>query len=128
MNNKTILIKEKKNLQEKIVLGPIKFANDFLSRFQGLMFKKDLEYILVIKTANSNVKIYSSIHTFFMRINIDVIFLNEEKKVIETAHISPWKFYNPKNKAHYILELKEGSIKKYKIKIGDKLDFVCEFI
>jgi len=80
-----------------------------------------------MKTADFNTKICSSIHTLFMRINIDVIFLNKEKKVIETANISPWKFYKPKNKAHYILELKEGSIEKYEIKVGDKLDFVCKF-
>jgi uncharacterized membrane protein (UPF0127 family) len=62
-----------------------------------------------------------------MRFVIDVAFLDKNKKVIEITQISPWKFYIPKRTADYILEMKVGSIEKYQIAIGDKLNFVCEF-
>lgn len=90
------------------------------------MFKKDLDYVLVIKPAKANKRSVSSIHSCFMRINIDIIFLDENKKVCETEKLKPWKLHAPKVGASYILELKEGSIEKYNIKIGDSLDFVCE--
>ncbi|MEA4956782.1 hypothetical protein SDC9_28869 [bioreactor metagenome] len=127
INNKTILIKKENDDEKEIVLGPVKFADSYLSRLKGLMFEKRLDYILIIKTAKKNTKFYSSIHTFFMYINIDVIFLNENKEVTETTCISPWKIYKPRHRATYIIELKKGSIEKNRIKIGDKLDFVCEF-
>ena len=119
--NNTILIKEENN--QKIV--NIKFANTFFSRFKGLMFKKDLNHALVLKP-NKTLSKSTSIHTCFMRIAIDIIFLDENKRVFEIATLKPWKFYTPKKGASYILEMKEASIEKYKIAIGDKLDFVCE--
>lgn len=121
-NYKTILIKEENS--EKI--ADVKFANSYFSRLKGLMFQKNLDYVLVLKPAKVNKRSTSSIHTCFMRISIDVIFLNENKEVYEIKQLNPWKFYTPTSGANYILELKEGSIEKYKISIGDKLDFVCD--
>ena len=121
--SKTILVKEENN--KKIV--SVKFADSYFSRLKGLMFKKDLNYGLVLKPLKPNNRVLSAIHTCFMRIAIDVIFLNVNKEVYEIKHISPWNFHTPRSGASYIIELKEGSIEKYKINIGDKLDFVCEF-
>ena len=121
--NKTILIKEESN--EKI--ANVKFADSFLSRLKGLMFKKDLNHALVLKPSKPNNRYISSIHTCFMRIAIDIVFLNENREVCEIKHLKTWNFHTPKSGASYIIELKEGSIEKYKINIGDKLDFVCEF-
>lgn len=90
------------------------------------MFKKDLDYVLVLKPAKVDSRSASAIHSCFMRITIDVVFLNENKEVLETKQLKPWNFYTPSSGASYILELKEGSIEKYKIVVGDKLDFVCE--
>jgi len=122
-NNKTILIKEK----DKKKIANVKFADSYFSRLKGLMFKKDLDYVLVLKPAKAKSKSASSIHSYFMRMAIDVIFLNEEKQVYEMKQLKPWKFFTPSIGASYILELKEGTIEKYKISLGDKLDFVCEF-
>jgi uncharacterized membrane protein (UPF0127 family) len=91
------------------------------------MFKKKLDYILVLKPMKiKNSSKISSIHTCFMRMNIDLVFLNKNKEIFEITSLKPWKFYTPKQEAAYILELKEGNVKKYEIKIGDQLDFVCE--
>ena len=123
MNNKeTILIKEK----DKKKIANVKFADSYFSRLKGLMFKKDLDYVLVLKPAETKSKSASAIHSYFMKMTIDVIFLNEEKQVYEIKQLKPWKFFTPSSGASYILELKEGSIEKYKINLGDKLDFVCE--
>ena len=123
IKHKTILIKKENN--EKI--ANIKFANSYFSRLKGLMFKKKLDYALVLKPAKISNKTASAIHSCFMRINIDVLFLDENKEIYEMKQrLKPWKFYTPSIGAKYIIELKEGSIEKYKISIKDKLDFVCE--
>jgi uncharacterized membrane protein (UPF0127 family) len=94
----------------------IKYANNFFKRFKGLMGKKEIDFALVF----TNLK-DSSIHTHFMRTEIDVYFLDENKIVFEKTSLKPWKFHRPKKQAKYILETKKDELK---IKIGDELDFI----
>lgn len=94
----------------------VKYADNFYKRLIGLMGKKDIDFILVF----TNLK-DSSIHTHFMRFDIDIYFLDENKIVFEKATLKPWRFYKPKRQATYIIETKKGELK---IKIGDCLDFV----
>lgn len=137
-HSKTLLIKENtishdkfkisyENSKSKQTIATLKFANSYFSRLKGLMFKKKLDYVLLLKPLKSKHKFLSSVHTLFMRFTIDLVFLDKNKKVLETAQLSPWKFYIPHKPANYILEMEKGAIKKYQIAIGDKLDFVCEF-
>lgn len=101
------------NLNEEI---GIKYADTFLKRFKGLMGKKDITYALIF----TNLK-DSSVHTHFMRFEIDVYFLDENKMVFEKTTLTPWNFYKPKKQAKYIIETKKDALK---IKIGDYLDFI----
>ena len=101
------------NLNQKI---DIIYANTFFKRFKGLMLKKDIDYALIF----TNMK-GSSIHTHFMRFEIDVYFLDENKVVFEKTTLKPWKFYRPEKQAKFILETKKDVLK---IEIGDKLDFI----
>jgi len=94
----------------------IKYANNFFKRLKGLMGKKEIDFALVF----TNLK-DSSIHTHFMRTEIDVYFLDENKIVFEKTSLKPWKFHKPKKQAKYILETKKDELK---IKIGDELDFI----
>ncbi|WP_407392564.1 DUF192 domain-containing protein [Methanobrevibacter sp.] len=80
------------------------------------MFKKDFDGGIIF----TNLK-DSSIHTHFMRFEIDVYFLDENKTIFEKTTLKPWKFYRPKKQAKYILETKKN---KLKLEIGDKLDFI----
>ena len=90
-------------------------ANTFFKRFKGLMLKKDIDFAILF----CNLK-DSSIHTHFMRFEIDVYFLDKDKIVFEKTTLNPWKLYKPKKQATYILETKKNELK---IKIGDKLEF-----
>ena len=91
-------------------------ADSFFKRFKGLMFKKNIDFGLLFENF-----IDSTIHTSFMRFEIDVYFLDENKVIFEKATLKPWKFYKPKKQASYILETKKD---KLKLKIGERLDFV----
>ena len=92
------------------------YANTFFKRFKGLMGKKDFENMMLF----TNLK-DSSVHTMFMKFEIDVYFINENKIVFDKTSLKPWRFYRPKNNAKYILETKKDRLK---LKIGDKLDLI----
>lgn len=62
------------------------------------------------------------LHMFFVFFTIDVIFLDKNKKIVEIKeNFRPFTFYNPKNKAKYVLELEKGIIKRTSSKIGDTI-------
>jgi uncharacterized membrane protein (UPF0127 family) len=109
-------------------LATVRFADSFFSRLFGLMFKKSIDYVLVLKPSSIGEKYsyFSSIHTLFMRFPIDIIYLNKEKEVLEIVRLDPWKFHRPKEGASYILETPAGNIAKWGVSVGDKLDFVCK--
>ena len=92
----------------------IKYADNYLKRLLGLMFKKDIDYGLLFI-----LKYGSSIHTCFMNFTIDVYFLDENKIIFEKVTLKPWKFYKPSKKAKYILETKKNHIN---LKKGEKLE------
>lgn len=91
-------------------------ANNFFKRFKGLMGKKDIDYALLFTNLTD-----SSIHTLFMRFEIDIYFIDENKVIFEKASLKPWRFHKPKKQAKYILETKKDCLK---LKIGEKLDFI----
>ena len=92
------------------------YADTFFRRLVGLMGKRDFNKILVFKNLTD-----SSIHTMFMRFEIDVYFIDENRVVFDKATLKPWRFYRPKKQAKYIIETKKN---KLKIEIGDRLDSI----
>jgi hypothetical protein len=108
--------------------GQLDFADSFMSRFMGLMFRKDPEKGLILKLPSSRSRRGSAIHMFFMRFPLDIIFLYYDKKVVDMVSIKPWNTYTPKSPAKYVIELKEGSINNYKLEIGDEMDFTLDCV
>lgn len=92
------------------------YADTFFKRLKGLMGKKCFNDAMLF----TNLK-DSSIHTMFMRFEIDVYFIDENKVIYDKVSLKPWKFYKPKKQSKYILETKKGLLK---LKIGDYLDFI----
>ena len=96
-----------------------RIADGFSDRLMGLMFKtemKDFDGLLILGS--------NSIHTCFMRFNIDVLFLNKENKVIKIfENMKPWRFTWMYLKAIKVLELPGGTI-SHQVKVGDHLELV----
>ena len=101
---------------DELINIKITYADKFLKRFKGLMGKKDIDFAILFLNFKD-----SSIHTHFMRFEIDVYFLDKNKVVFEKTSLKPWKYYKPEKQAKYILETKKDLLK---IKIGDKLEFI----
>jgi uncharacterized membrane protein (UPF0127 family) len=92
-------------------------ATNPLSRFLGLMGKPGLEkgHALLINPC-------SSIHTFFMRFPIDVVFIDRQSRVVKTAEaVKPWRVVLGGKGAHAVLELPAGTLGASALSPGDHL-------
>lgn len=84
-------------------------AETFLDRLKGLMFCKH-KCGLFIKNC-------SSIHTCFMKFDIDVICLDKDYKTVEVFYgVKPFRFAVSFKKTQHILELPLGILDKSLIK------------
>ena len=83
----------------------IKVAKTFKDRLKGLMFKKNIKDGLLFNNC-------SSIHTFFMKEEIDIIATDKDDNIIKAyKKVKPWKvLIAPKNTKN-IYELPKGTIK-----------------
>lgn len=94
-------------------------ARSFMARGLGLMGRAALPdgYALIIYPE-------WSVHTFFMRIPIDVLFVNKQHQVVGLrahmppnrpfAGVAPWR-------GHYVIELPAGVLQATGTAIGDQL-------
>lgn len=104
-------------------LGEVRFADTFMSRFRGLMLKGELDAGLVLEIPPGRGRYGSGIHMFFMRIPLDVVFVDEDMRVVDTATLKPWQIYNPDKPARYIIELRKGRIAESMTEKGDEIEF-----
>ncbi|MCX5781241.1 MAG: DUF192 domain-containing protein [Elusimicrobia bacterium] len=95
----------------------ILLADTFFEKLIGFMFAKKADYgILFLKCR--------SIHTFFMKFNIDAVFLDSKNRVVKTIkNINPRKIILPVKYAANILELPSGILDTSSIRHGDLLTF-----
>jgi uncharacterized protein len=62
-----------------------------------------------------------SVHTFFMRFPIDVVFLDAELRVLEIAHeVPPWRV-TASSGARAVLEISAGETRRRGLREGDRL-------
>ncbi len=100
-----------------IIAEQAAYADTFISRLRGLMFRNSFNKgeALVIVPCNS-------IHTFWMKFPIDVVFLSKENVVIYTIeNFHPNKISSLLRKAHSVVELPVGTIKECSIQQEDLL-------
>jgi uncharacterized membrane protein (UPF0127 family) len=97
-------------------------ADNLFKRMKGLLGKSEMEEgeSLWIKQCNS-------IHTFFMKFPIDVIFLNKRNQVISTIeNLQPNRLTRLYPKAVSVLELPAGTIEATATVVGDVIEIIEE--
>ncbi len=81
-------------------------CNSFKSRFFGLMGKVNIKDIYIFPKCNS-------IHTFFMKENIDVVMLDKSGNVLKVYNnLQPWKVILPKKNVYFVIELPKNTLKE----------------
>jgi len=91
----------------------VAMAKTFIERLIGLMGEREFVHgdALALRPC-------SSVHTFFMRMNMDLAFLNREGKVIATyASIRPWRMRACWG-ADTALEFPAGRLSELGIEVG----------
>ena len=103
-------------------LEKVEIARSWFERAKGLMFRKHFNGIMILALPRKT-RVNASIHTFFMNFPIDVLFLDEEKRVVDKAlNIKPWTInVTPKKSAKYVVELPAGRAEK--VKIGEAVEW-----
>jgi uncharacterized membrane protein (UPF0127 family) len=91
-------------------------ASSFASRFRGLMGATQLP-----PGAGLLLPGTSSVHTHFMRFPIDVVFLDDERRIVAVRPaLRPWRMAAAKG-ARSVLELRAGECERVGLAEGDVL-------
>lgn len=99
-----------------IIIRKFKTAQSFFNRLAGLMFKKTMPEYGVLFFPGCG-----SVHTFFMRFNLDIIMTDKNFVVLNYAEaVKPFRFFITAGAKH-TFEAREGFVKENKIKKGDKI-------
>ena len=105
--------------KNKVLVNKSKVVNSLIGKSLGLMFKSKVEHSLVFNFYIENIKHY--LHTYFMRLPLDILFLDSSFKVTKIyKNVNPWR-NNISGKGKYIIELQAG--KSFNTQIGDKISF-----
>ena len=102
---------------DKIISNNILIAETLVDRLIGLMFREKL-----VGSDGLLLNPCRSIHTFFMRYNLDIVFISSNNKVIKIIRdIKPWRMTWIYFRAHKTLELPSGKL-PMDLKEGDILE------
>lgn len=95
-------------------------ARRYFERLVGLIGKRNLpaDMALVIPKCNA-------IHTFFMRMPIDILFVDNQGTIVDIVpNLPPGKIIWPKPGAKHVVEMNASMCSKLGIKCGQKIQ--CE--
>ncbi|MFH1788947.1 MAG: DUF192 domain-containing protein [Candidatus Altiarchaeota archaeon] len=104
-----------------------RLASSFYARLKGLMFAAPAD--IVLESPAETIK-HSSIHMFFMRYPIDVLWVSSSGIVVDSREkLAParitepktWAISKPRKPAKYVIELGKGSLQD--TQIGDEIEF-----
>jgi len=79
-------------LRDGEVLAAAEMADSLLSRNRGLIGKQGYEGAFLIPHTSG------ALHAFGMRFALDVAFLDKDLTVVDTVHLSPWRFTRPRRR------------------------------
>lgn len=92
--------------QNNLIADDVKVADNFVTRTFGLIPKNSLN-----EGEGLLIKPCCSIHTFFMKFAIDVLFVNKKNEVVALyENVKPWRTLPIHLSSHYVIELPADTI------------------
>ena len=111
------LYKTTKNDGAELLLDKLEVAESFWSRGWGLLGRKSLEANEALWILRCN-----NIHTWFMRVKIDCIFVDKRMEIQKiVSEVPSFRFVGPYWKSNSVIETTAGFAKEKKLKVGDQL-------
>ncbi|MCD1294734.1 hypothetical protein CUJ83_06945 [Methanocella sp. CWC-04] len=107
-----------------IIARNIEFADTMLKQTIGLMFRRDIpeDFAMIFDVIWEQ---YVDIHMMFVTFPIDLVYLNNEKKIVDLKKgLKPWTgMATPKSPARYVIEMPVGTVEKFYLKEGGVLEW-----
>lgn len=111
------LYKTTRNEGAELLLDQLVIAESFWSRGWGLLGRKTLEVNEALWILRCN-----NIHTWFMRVKIDCIFINRKMEIQKiVSDVTAFRFVGPYWKSVSVIETSAGFAKSKNLKVGDQL-------
>jgi len=108
--------------RDTVLMTHGKLADNFFTRLVGLLGRKNLavgEGLIITRN--------NSVHCFFMRFPIDVVFVSKEQRVVHFYNsMRPWHVSKIVGKADYTVELEAGALARSQTQVGDLLQWQDE--
>jgi len=102
-------------LRDGDVLANVEVASSLAARSRGLLGKKSCEGALLLRHTRS-------VHTIGMRFAIDVAFLTNDLRVLDTATLPPYRIGLPRRGGRAVLEAEAGAFERWRLVPGDRLE------
>jgi uncharacterized protein len=111
-------------LDNKIIASKIIYCDTFLRQGTGLTFRTRKAVDNKAWIFRFNKPRMVGITMFFVFFPIDIVFLDQNKRVVELKeNLRPFRNYVSKKKIQSFIELKQGTVKKCSVKKGQHLTF-----
>ncbi|MFF5591040.1 DUF192 domain-containing protein [Streptomyces althioticus] len=94
---------------------PLEIAASYRARTRGLLGRDSLEGALLLSPANS-------IHTFRMRMPIDVAYLDRRLRVLAVRTMPPGRLGRPRVRARHVIEAEAGAMERWGLGVGSVVE------
>ncbi|GAA2399220.1 DUF192 domain-containing protein [Streptomyces coeruleofuscus] len=96
---------------EPAVRVPLEIATSYRARTRGLLGRDSVEGAILLSPANS-------VHTFRMRMPIDVAYLDRDLRVIAVRTMRPGRLGMPRLRARHVVEAEAGVMAGWGVREG----------
>jgi uncharacterized protein len=103
-------------LREGQVLAAADLADKLADRALGMLGRGNGPEAMILPRTRS-------VHTFGVRVPLDVAFLDADWTVVAMVRLRPWRLAWPRPKGRCILEAQSGAFERWGLRLGDPLDF-----
>ncbi|MEV5959003.1 DUF192 domain-containing protein [Streptomyces sp. NPDC051987] len=93
---------------------PLEIAASYRARTRGLLGRTGLDGAMLLSPA-------SGIHTFRMRMAIDVAYLDRRLNVIAVRTMPPGRLGRPRLRARHVLEAEAGAMARWGVRAGARV-------
>ncbi|CAL9568156.1 DUF192 domain-containing protein [Streptomyces sp. enrichment culture] len=94
---------------------PLEIASSYRARTKGLLGRESVDGAMLLSPANS-------VHTFRMRMAIDVAYLDRRLTVIAVRTMRPGRLGRPRFRARHVLEAAAGAMDGWGVRVGARVE------
>ena len=106
-----------------VIATNVELARSIVKQMIGLMFRSSIpsDFAMIF---DMHWEQYLGIHMLFVRFPIDLVYLAENRQIVDIRHLRAWiGVANSRKPARYAIEMSAGTIEKCGLLVGDILEW-----